>query len=186
MRKLLTATILLLVVVLAAPMWAQTTSDVYQVHPFFDGAPAIVQIVNPGVQGTPISSDHGTVCADIYVFDLNQEMLECCACPITANGTLSLLRASLLGNTLTAANPTTGVFKVVAAQASAGTCNPENPIPIPDLRAWGFGPTYDQFAAAPLSAAEQGFLGQACAFVRYLGSGRGRCTCTDVGGAGGV
>src|SRR5690349_5103716 len=142
MSKLLTVTILLLVV-LAAPMWAQTTDDVYQVHPFFAASPAIVQIVNPGVQGTPISSNHGTVCADIYVFDLNQEMLECCACPITANGTLSLLAtgapgAALRANTLTAATPVAGMFKIVSAQAVSGTCNPENPIPTPDLRAWGF------------------------------------------------
>ena len=174
MRRLLTTTILLLVVVLAAPLWAQT-NDVYWVHPYFDGVPAFVQVVNTGQTGTPISSDHGKLCADIYVFDANQEMLECCHCPVTANGTLTLFAADLLGNILTQAPPGIGAYKIVSD--AGANCNETNPIPTPDLRIWAFGPAYDPFPAATLQPAEQAFLGQACAFVQYLGSGRGKCTC---------
>src|SRR4051794_7881051 len=66
-------------------------------------ADSVVRVVNPGVQGTPLSSDHGTICADIYVFDSTQEMLECCSCPITANGIIEL---SLLNDLMQ--NPLTG------------------------------------------------------------------------------
>jgi hypothetical protein len=182
MRKLLTTTILLLVVVLAAPMWAQTTGDVYQVHPFVDRvSPLFIQIVNPGVQGTPISPDHGTVCADIYVFDSNQEMLACCSCPITANGTLTMSATDLQGNTLTRVRPPYGAYKIVSDQGA--NCDARNPIPTPDLRAWGMTVAHSHFEEAPLSAAEQQFLGQACSFVLYLGSGQGTCNCPANGPA---
>ena len=35
--------------------------------------------------------------------------------------------------------------------------------------------TEEEFADAPLSAVEQSDLGTICSFVRYLGTGRGRC-----------
>jgi hypothetical protein len=41
--------------------------------------------------------------------------------------------------------------------------------------------TEDEFLDAPLSAFEQRDLAQICSFVRYLGTGRGRCDeeCTE-------
>jgi hypothetical protein len=178
MRKLLTTTILLLVVVLAAPMWAQTTSDVYQLHPFFDGNLDRVLIVNSGQTGTPISSDEGVLCADIYVFDANQEMSECCGCAVTADGTLNLNSADLRDNPLTGITPTNGTIKIVSSALTGKKCDPTNPVPTPDLRAYMWANGYSRFAAAPLQAGEQGFLGQACAFVLYLGSSKGQCRCS--------
>src|SRR5579885_3097279 len=41
-------------------------------------ADSTTRIINPGTVGTPISPGHGTICADVYVFDNTQEMIECC------------------------------------------------------------------------------------------------------------
>ncbi len=41
--------------------------------------------------------------------------------------------------------------------------------------------TETNIPAAALSAGEQAFLTQACQFARYLGSGKGVCTCGTAG-----
>jgi len=152
------------------------------------GADAFVRIVNPGLQGSPLSENQGTVCADIYVFDDEQEMVECCACPITANALLEFsLDTNLVQNPLTGIPPpNSGVIKLVSDLGS--NCNPQAPILTQDVRAWathlqqpvadGYISTEDKFLRAPLSASEQAFLGETCAFVIYLGNGfKGQCTC---------
>jgi hypothetical protein len=178
---------------------AQT--DVYQVNYFSNNAAALeagffsaaVRIVNPGVQGTPLSANHGRICADIYVFDTTQEMLECCRCPITANGYRQIgLFPGLTGNPLTGVVPDNGVIKIVADATT--NCNEQAPTPVPDLRAWAthyqawlpgtFFLTEEEFQDAPLTAAELQFLGTACSFVQYLGSGAGVCSCSATLGGG--
>ncbi|HXZ81551.1 MAG TPA: hypothetical protein VEG30_16610 [Terriglobales bacterium] len=205
MRKAATATILLLAVVACSSfVMAQGISDVYQVNYFSNRLNSVtpgvvsdvgrldqtVRIINPGEQGTPISAKHGTVCADIYVFDSNQEMSECCACPITANGLLILsVDRDLTDNPLTGwPPPSDGVIKIVSDNQA--NCDPTSPVPTPDLRAWAThlqnpGGSYlvtteEEFADAALQQDELSFLGQACSFVLFLGSGKGSCTCGNV------
>ena len=195
MRKLLALVALTCTVAISAA--AQTPSDVYQMSPYTTASfqNEFVQIVNPGLQGTPLSADQGTICADIYVFDEHQEMVSCCNCPVTANELLTLAVSvpgssiSLLSSPLTGVVPFQGVVKVVSDLGS--NCNASNPQPVPNLRVWmldhaivpgfvddrAFINSREQFAASALSAGEQAFLGQACSFVRYLGSGRGNCSC---------
>ncbi|HMK22184.1 MAG TPA: hypothetical protein VK466_07595 [Terriglobales bacterium] len=201
MHKILVISTLLLVVVLATPVWAQGTNDVYQVSPWFWLQDlnlkvqdfVAVLIVNPGEQGTPISANHGAVCADIYLFDRNQEMLECCQCRLTANALLVLkFGISLDNNPLTGfPAPQAGVLKIISDNQA--NCDATSPVPTPNLRAWldneAFAPTgvivglnnrvrsMEQFAQVPLQADELAFLGQACSFVQFLGSGKGVCTC---------
>jgi hypothetical protein len=150
-------------------------------------ADSTTRIVNPGTQGTPIAPQHGTICADIYVFDSTQEMLECCSCPITANGILELsLLNDLMQNPLTGfPAPNSGVIKIVSDNRA--NCNETSPAPTPELLSWQthvqqpvtgtFVTTEDQFQRAFLTQDELAFLGQACAFVQYLGSGKGVCQC---------
>src|ERR1700759_1801855 len=119
MLKAMKIAAFLFVCCFASMIFAQGINDVYEVN-YFTGrttnVDSTVRIINTGQQGTPISSGHGTVCADIYVFDNTQEMLECCACPITANGLLELsLQNNLLQNPLTGfPGPNSGVVKVVS------------------------------------------------------------------------
>ncbi|HMK31054.1 MAG TPA: hypothetical protein VK473_15335 [Terriglobales bacterium] len=196
MKKAWFATALAFILIaLSSMVAAQGLSDVYQVN-YFSNTPGragtaeidqAVRIINPGEQGTPISSKQGTVCADIYVFDDNQEMSECCACPITANGLLILsLNYDLNGNPLTGfPAPTNGVIKIVSDNRA--NCDPTSPVPTPDLRAWAthlqlpggvIVTTETEFQGALLQQDELSFLGTACSFVQFLGSGKGVCECS--------
>jgi len=167
------------------------TNDVYWVNYFANRNNSAVmdadlRIINPGEQGTPMTAGQGTVCADIYVFDNTQEMVECCSCPITADGIISLsLLEDLTANPLTSFAPNLGVIKIVSDVQPV--CNAQLPIPGPDLRSYAthisqpvsgtYVTTEGESLPATLTAAEQAFLGQACSFVQYLGSGKGVCDC---------
>src|ERR1017187_7343064 len=70
------------------------------------------------------TTDPGTVdlCANIYVFNDQQEMQECCSCPLTANSLTTLSVITEL--TSNPANPTeslsAGVIKILGSNPSAG------------------------------------------------------------------
>ncbi len=179
------------VLILSAVAAAQTPF-VYSLNYFSNrnnaaGADQTTRVINPGTQGTPIDATEGKICADVYVFDATQEMIECCHCPITANGIRSFsILNDLTQNPLTGfPAPNSGVIKIVS---DAGrNCNETAPAPVIELLAWQthtqqpvlgtFVTTEDEFQAAPLTTEEQAFLGQACSFVQYLGSGKGVCKC---------
>ena len=191
-RLLSASALVVLLVVLAAPSFGQVVAnDGYQLN-YYSAPPGGVadgtlRIINTGQIGSPIdvATNHGKVCADIYVFDANQEMLACCSCPITANGLLTLGAKELFSDGLTGIPFTNGVIKVVADNQPGTKCDPTtiiNPVNA-GLRSWethlqaAAAITETESASAPLTNTEQAFLGQACSFVLYLGSGQGRCFC---------
>jgi hypothetical protein len=191
-KLLCVSALVVLLVALATPSFAQVVAnDSYQVN-YYSGGDGTLRVINTGQIGSPIdtATNHGKVCADIYVFDSNQEMLECCSCAITANGLLTMDSSLLLNpaNALTGVPFTTGVVKIVADNQPGTKCDPRtiiNPVES-GLRAWETHPqagalTETVFATAPLTNTEQSFLGQACSFVWYLGSGKGVCTCPKAG-----
>jgi hypothetical protein len=68
----------------------------------------------------------GNICANVYTFDPAEELISCCACPITPNGLVSLsARNDLISNTLTPGVPTSITVKLVSSSVwslnSAGT-----------------------------------------------------------------
>jgi hypothetical protein len=188
--------LLTLIVVAVAAFAAAQTLPQYQLNYYSNrnnsaGADQFVRIINSGVTGTPLSPNHGTLCADIYVFDATQEMIECCHCPITANGLaeLSILH-DLTASPLTGfPAPNSGVVKIVTD--AYPNCNETAPAPVLGMLAWGthvqqpisgaFVTTEDEFLGSLLAADELAFLGQACSFVQYLGSGKGVCKCGSGG-----
>ncbi len=206
MKKLLfvTTAILVFTAVAAAQVRFEYSLNYYSNRNNSAGADAAVRLINPGTAGTPTSANEGKICADIYVFDSTQEMIECCSCPITANGLreFSVLN-DLTQNPLTGfPAPNTGVIKVISDRGA--NCNELAPAPFPELLGWAthvqqpvlgtFVTTEDEFQPAPLvgdgapagaadvnvpadPGTELQFLGQACAFVQYLGSGKGVCSC---------
>ncbi len=149
MRRVLILSLFSLLLLSVAPQgWSQNgycpagatlcLNDVFQLV-FFDNAfnrfrtDQTIRIVNPGVQGTPITANEGKVCADIYVFNANQQMEECCACSLTANDLLQLgLRDNLLQNPMID-KPDEGVIMIISDRGS--NCDPTAPIPTPNLRA---------------------------------------------------
>src|SRR6202030_3842230 len=58
----------------------------------------------------------GRICVNVYTFDPAEEMISCCACPVTPNGLNSLsVRNDLIGNTLTPGKPTSVIIKLLAS-----------------------------------------------------------------------
>ena len=58
----------------------------------------------------------GNICANVYTFDPAEELISCCACPITPNGLVSLsARNDLISNTLTPGVPTSITVKLVSS-----------------------------------------------------------------------
>ncbi|MBV9086216.1 MAG: hypothetical protein JOY79_01915, partial [Acidobacteriaceae bacterium] len=111
----------------ASLAFAQSADGVYSVTYFDNNVlngpfDATVRIINPGVTGSPRSSDQGTLCANLYIFDDQQEMVECCSCSITANGLLTMSVQDLTENPLTVV-PYRGVIKLVATFPQPG-CDP--------------------------------------------------------------
>jgi hypothetical protein len=152
----------------------------------------VLRIVNVGVNGTPLTSPVGDICANVYAFDNTQEMVTCCACRITPNEFAQAYVLAQLVNiriTVTPVQPVFGVIKVATTPAT-GSCDPTAALTGADAslaRVFGThkqvtgGATFVTEAekrSSPLSSAEAGFLPLACSFARYLGSGFGVCSCT--------
>lgn len=205
MKKLLV--VLGLLLLSASPMLAQdgTAQDsTYMVQYFSNnqgpvaGAPdQVIRLENVGLFGTPLTTPRGDVCSNIFVFDNNQEMIACCACRLTPN---ELATASvgnqLTNNPLTSVVPPAGVVKIVNGTPPAGGCDPAaftvGTTPAPSIVGYAThlqvtgGATYVTETKIPNVGlinlqGELDFLAQACGFVRYLGSGKGTCSCSVPG-----
>ena len=87
------------------------------------GLPAAeVTIVNPGSSGGYSYFDptapgpYGDLCANIYVFTSDQQMVECCSCFVSPNGLRTLnVDVDLTANPLTNTPPHTGLIKIVSS-----------------------------------------------------------------------
>jgi hypothetical protein len=159
------------------------------------GAPdQIIRIVNVGTLGTPLTSPTGDICANIYVFNNDQEMIACCTQRITPNELDSAsVGTQLTFNPLTSVVPSAGVVKIALVPPPAGGCNPTVSTTTPDATLGvvfgthlqtepsGTFVTETEKIASPLSAAEEGFLQSACSFTLFLGSGKGTCTSSVPG-----
>ena len=190
MKKLLLLVFLLAVAITPALAQGPVTGP-YLVDYFSNNGGAAdqsVRLVNFGANGTPLTSPTGDVCANIYVFDANQEMVACCSCRITPNGLLTLsVATNLTNNPVTSVVPINGDIKIVSTIAGS-SCTPltfnggllDSTV--------GFGThlqvtggatfvTETNLPAAALTGLEQSFLTLACQFARYLGSGKGTCSC---------
>ncbi|HYB76790.1 MAG TPA: hypothetical protein VEE85_01195 [Candidatus Bathyarchaeia archaeon] len=140
---------------------------------------ASVRITNPNTSG-------GNLCADIFVFDANEEMSECCSCTTTPDGLLTLsVNTDVTGNPLTGKSLSTGLIVIVPAAAIGGLCPlPTAMTPEPALRAWGthiqtdssgFVDTETESQNTGLSAANLTALKNQCAAIKTVGSGHGVC-----------
>src|SRR6202163_4406207 len=83
----------------------------------------------------------GRICVNVYTFDPAEEMISCCACPVTPNGLNSLsARNDLISNTLTPGVPTAVTVKLLSSLPLPGnTCNAASPNAanlVRGMRAW--------------------------------------------------
>jgi hypothetical protein len=192
---------------------AGTQSDVYWVSYFdyrnnnltsYNAYDQTVRIINPGTSvAAATDATPETLCADIYVFDAMDDMVECCNCKIGPNVLLKLsVNYNLTYNPAAGGPPPAlGVIKIISD--SGRNCNAKAPQPTPDLRASAthlqalptpvatgtpynsvsqpfviYAFTEEPFQDAPLNLVEQLNLGQGCSTIQKQGKGAGVCTCS--------
>jgi len=194
--------VLTLVIVCLAAGVASAQGDFYYLTYYTDaltpGAPGgTVHIVNPGTSLTKINANgrpiNGNLCADIYVLNNDQQVVECCGCPLTPDSERTItININLLGNPDNPGLVTNdGVIKTISANAANG-CDPTGdrvPLkPTPALRLWAthiqnepvapaFTETEEEFETAPLSSNELLNLENQCSAIFTSGSGPGVCAC---------
>jgi hypothetical protein len=167
---------------------------------------SLINITNTGARGGVMlasgtsAATGGAICANVYAFSPDEQMISCCSCPVTPNGLVSLsARQDLTSNTLTPAVPTSIVVKLLATVPVGGTCASSaagvlTATLAPGMLAWGtkihvptVGGTFQtetRFEAATLSASELSRLGTLCTFIAANGSGFGICRSCRLGGLG--
>ncbi len=132
--------------------------------------------------------NHENTCAMIYVYAADQQLAECCGCPVSANGLVhENVQTDLLGNTLTRVVPNEGVIQIVSG-LDRDTCDPTNVIDIEyGFTAWTthiqnkvgttFPITETRNTPLDLSDGELATLEADCTYATRLGSGFGVCKC---------
>ena len=179
---------------------------------------SVIDIVNDGASGAShlagtTASIPGTICANVYAFDPQEEIVSCCSCPVTPNGLVSLsAQSDILSNTLTPVVPTSLVIKIVGsvplatplgptcAGSAAQVTTAAGPGSLAvGLLAWGTtlhtapagqALTETAFSPATLSAGELDKLNYTCGFIQGTtgtngqGSGAGICKSCRLGGLG--
>lgn len=151
---------------------------------------SVFNITNDGASG-------GNICANVYTFSPDEQLVSCCSCVVTPNGLVSLsANSDLVSNTLTPAHPTSIVVKIIS---SSGTCNPSAVTTLASgLLAWGttlhaaptspvtYQVTETAFSNGGLSASELARVTSFCGFIQANGSGFGICKSCRLGGLGAV
>jgi len=167
---------------------------------------SVVNISNSGAGGASLQSGTtasitGALCANVYAFTPDEQLVSCCSCPVTPNGLVSLsAKNDLASNTLTPAVPTALVIKLLATVPVAGSCTNSaaavtTATLAPGMLAWGttihatpvagtYGVTETAFSPATLSAGELSRIGNLCNFILANGSGFGVCRSCRLGGLG--
>jgi hypothetical protein len=134
------------------------------------------------------SAADANLCADIFVFDTNEELSECCSCLETPDGLRTLsINSDLTANPLTGVILSTGVVKVVAAATTGGACPVPTHITLVsggEIQGWAthiqnsnFTVTETTSQVSNLSAAEESKLAKQCGAIVAVGSGKGICSC---------
>ncbi len=193
----------------AAPQHHPLSDDAYQVRyaANLGAGDSIINLTNAGSAGG--REDDGDICANVYVFDDMQELIACCACPLTPNHLQTLsVKGDLTSNTLTPGVPNDVTVALLATEEQGGSCDPANLSghwdasnsrnwdveTVPGLRAWGttlhaapgggFAVTETEFSQAKLSDSELYKLTSFCGFIKADGSGYGICGSCKLGAAG--
>jgi|ERR1039458_6640828 hypothetical protein len=207
--------VLLVALALAAVAFAQnpiTADSPFQVR--YAANPAAgesyIDIVNTGANGAPLlgpgfGGAAGNICANVYAFSPDEQLISCCSCLITPNGVVELgVNRDLTIKTLTGVVPSSVVVKVLSTLAGTGgagtSCTNSaatvtTATIVPGMAVWGttlhaqgagFATTETAFTPATLSAGELASIGGRCSAILGNGSGFGVCLTCRAGALGGV
>ncbi len=159
--------------------------------------PATLRFTEYGVpivagNGQPYDTDEE--CAMIYVYAADQQLTECCGCPVTNNGLVhENVQKDLLGNPLTRVTPNEGVIQIVSGAylsvQAFGICDPTDFDPVPEIESWvthiqnkvgsTFPITEGKGDEEVLTSNQLSTLESDCAGALRLGSGFGVCSCNQ-------
>jgi hypothetical protein len=171
---------------------------------------SVVNFSNAGTSSTDAgitggAPQNGDICANIYAYSPDEQLVSCCSCNVTPNALNSIsAKNDLASNTLTPIIPSALVIKVLATEGGAKcTASRAASVGEKDLRAgllaWGttihalpslpgaavsYGVTETAFEHPYLVESELSRMTQLCAFIRANGSGYGICKSCKVGGLG--
>jgi len=163
---------------------------------------SVINISNDGNLQTGItaSGNNGSICVNVYAFAPDEQLVSCCACPVTPNGLASLsVTNDLTSNVLTPAVPTSITVKLIVTDASSvSVCNAAAPGTVVNAGPVAWGTTLHAAPTTPVSymVTETPFTPytpghnelsgqvQDCFFVQRLGSGFGICKSCRLGGLG--
>ena len=186
---ILFATLLFSFVALADPPF-----DSYQVrYANLNVGDSYVNLGNSGANGAFDPTDN--ICANVYVFDSAQELISCCACPLSPMHLKTFsVKNDLVSNTLTPGIPTAVTVALVATSmkgAAPTTCNASNAYTtaanlVSGLGAWMTTPhvltgvpqpylTETPFLQSQLNQAMLTKMTGYCGFIQANGSGFGVC-----------
>jgi hypothetical protein len=161
---------------------------------------SVVNLTNAGTVGG--FEPTGNICANVYVFAEDQQLVSCCSCPLTPNHLKTLsVRNDLISNTLTPGVPIGVTIALLASRPIGGNCTPGGPLPagalVSGLRAWGttihaapdgtYHVTETPFSQVQLpddGGSELTKLVTYCGFIQANGSGYGICKSCREGAAG--
>ena len=191
------AALALVTVAAASNQIVNAPADAYQVRyaANFGSGDSFVNLTNAGTLGGWEPS--GDICANVYVFAEDQQLVACCACPLTPNHLKTLsTRNDLINNTLTPGRPVAVTVALLASKDS-GSCNAAT-VPsanlVGGLRAWGttihalpsggFRTSETPFSQARLSVTELQKLTTYCGYIQAIGSTFGICNSCRNGAQG--
>jgi hypothetical protein len=128
--------------------------------------------------------------ADIYVFDDDEQMEECCSCTVTPNGYLSLSVDKDLTGDLVA--PLRFHDRGLILVVSSATFGATAPVPKRGIRAWITHPealategqyslSVEQLTDSNLGSEEATVLAETCISIMSLADDGGVCNCKDAG-----
>ena len=192
--------VMLGVALLSAAAFAQDPFDAYQVR-YAANLGAGQSVIDLTTAGTVNGFEPaGNICATVYVFAEDQQLIACCACQLTPNHLQTLsVQSDLISNTLTPGVPIGVTIGLVASAVPAsGTCDAAHVGNlVPGLRAWGttlhaapgggFFGTETHFSFASLGGgSELDKMTELCGFIESNGSGYGICNSCRTGAAGSV
>jgi hypothetical protein len=162
---------------------------------------SVVNLTNAGTNGGNDTTDY--ICANVYVFAQDQQLISCCACPLSPNDLQTLsVQNDLINNTLTPGVPTGVTIAVLASDDTGKTgCNAATVDPaklVSGLRAWGtklhaapgggFSVTETPFSKVGLGGTGAGSefakMTSFCGFIQADGSKFGMCNSCTPGAQG--
>lgn len=202
--KLRIPTLLLVALAFAMAAFGQgipgAPSDAFQVHyaANLNVGDSVINISNAGTQNTGGALTN--ICANVYAFSPDEQLISCCSCTVTPNALVSLSAVSdLISNTLTPARPNSITVELIAT--AGPTCNASSVTAATlaaGMVAWGttihalptspvtYAVTETAFAKKDLSQAQLARLTSFCGFIQANGSGFGICRSCRLGGQGAV